>query len=312
MHTRCIENAIVLVLFILTMCAHHVAAFKPFYVPQRCSKTVLNVYKNGSYRLWDDTEGIKSLPVIGKATGNLLNLAADLLRIQGIVCLLIYSILPCVHSFHHSSIIGPNSILPQEEFKNLIYEEVMRTGKNGASRTKEQESNIDSYVKVLEKYSPTSSPAYSSKMDGMWKLLYTDFTPAAASSGKLGRLNTYLLVYPYLFTHSFTGPFIGDVYQKLDSNLGIIKNILKLNFLGVEGCLVAKQSVLDSSTWQIEFDRLENSVAGFKLPVTKFKTREIRLWKIVYLDNDLRILRAKRPDSAESFLFILRREQGKW
>ena len=91
--------------------------------------------------------------------------------------------------------------------------------------------------------------------------------------------------------------------------MGIIKNILKLDFLRVEGSLIAKQSILNGNTWQIEFDRVENSVAGFKLPVTKFKTREIRYWEIVYLDNDLRILRAKRPEATESFLFILRREQ---
>ena len=81
-------------LITLTMRLYCIAAFKPFFVHQKFSKTVLNVYKNGSYRLWDDAEGIKSLPVIGKATGNLLNLAADLLRIQGIVCLLVHSILP--------------------------------------------------------------------------------------------------------------------------------------------------------------------------------------------------------------------------
>ena len=165
-------------------------------------------------------------------------------------------------------------------------------------------------MKVLEKYNPTSVPAYSSKMNGMWKLLYTDFAPAAASSGKLGHSNIYLQIPPlaYLLIHP-TGPFIGDVYQNLDSNVGIIKNILKLDFLRVEGSLIAKQSIVNGNTWQIEFDRVENSVAGFQLPVTKFKTREIRYWEIVYLDNDLRILRAKRPEATESFLFILRREQ---
>jgi len=203
--------------------------------------------------------------------------------------------------------IGPNSILPQEEFKNLIYKEILKTGKNGASRTKEQQSNIDSYVKVLEKYNPTSSPAYSSKMNGMWRLLYTDFEPAAASSGKIGYFSTRSFKY-FSLIKSSTGPFIGDVYQELDSNVGVVKNILKLDFLRVEGCLIAKQTVLNSNAWQIEFDRLENSVAGFKLPINKFKTRQIRNWNIAYLDNDLRILRAKRPDATESFLFILRRE----
>lgn len=38
---------------------------------------------------------------------------------------------------------------------------------------------------------------------------------------------------------------------------------------------------------------------------------QIRLWKITYLDEDFRIMRARRPETSEdkSFIFILRRDE---
>ena len=59
---------------------------------------------------------------------------------------------------------------------------------------------------------------------------------------------------------------------------------------------------------EINFDRLRNQLGSFKLPSKVFTSDEqIRLWNIVYLDKELRILRAKRKelDNGESFLFIL-------
>jgi len=91
-------------LFLLLICLRTAYAFKPLLRRQKSTFAVLNVYKNGSYRLWDDAEGIKSLPLIGKATGSLLNLAADLLRIQG-------SVLPLSHSYSHDSLLIQDQIV---------------------------------------------------------------------------------------------------------------------------------------------------------------------------------------------------------
>lgn len=80
------------------------------------------------------------------------------------------------------------------------------------------------------------------------------------------------------------------------------------------GELVAKQIVLDQNTWQIEFVYARNSVVGLSFPKVNFPQeegkKEIRLWKITYLDQDFRILRARRSDSvseADSFIFVLRK-----
>lgn len=63
---------------------------------------------------------------------------------------------------------------------------------------------------------------------------------------------------------------------------------------------------------RITFEKISNSIFGFKLPEKEFPVGEqVRIWKITYLDKDLRIMRAGRPESTESeyFLFILRRDE---
>lgn len=61
-------------------------------------------------------------------------------------------------------------------------------------------------------------------------MLYTDLSPPATSAGKLG-------------------PFVGDVFQDLDSAQNTITNLLKISFPPIKGGLVAKQTILDPQTW---------------------------------------------------------------
>ena len=73
-------------------------------------------------------------------------------------------------------------------------------------------------------------------MNGFWRMTYTDFSPAAPSSGQLG-------------------PFVGEVYQDLDSTKQRIANLLKIDlpFIKIEGGLIAKQSIRDANTWLLYF-----------------------------------------------------------
>ena len=182
---------------------------------------------------------------------------------------------------------------------------------NGLTANKSQQLEIDAMVSILENLNRTKSPAYSPKMNGYWKLLYSDFNPPAASSGKLG-------------------PFVGSVYQDLNSNAKVIKNILNIKFPAIFGGLIAKQSILNKDTWlvfsislnyiilyvhahisiiikidkcwfqminalnfkvviicicrSIEFEKVGNSVFGIKLPTKYFPNGEqIRLCKVSLL-----------------------------
>ena len=99
----------------------------------------------------------------------------------------------------------------------------------------------------------------------------------------------------------------------------MIKNILVIPpFL--KGGLVARQSTYNDNTWAVDFDRIGNILFGvFRLPSKTFEPgSQVRLWNIVYLDETLRVMRAKRLDEdenenekgvgkKESFVFILQR-----
>lgn len=67
---------------------------------------------------------------------------------------------------------------------------------NGLQAPDSLRNEIAEAVRSIEAKTPTKRPAYSPLMKGIWKLSYTDFSPAAPSSGKLG-------------------PFVGDVFQDL-------------------------------------------------------------------------------------------------
>ena len=114
--------------------------------------------------------------------------------------------------------------------KTELLDEVKQTQPNGLSATSKQRQDIKTLVSNLERYNPTSNPALSSLMNGFWRLEYTDFSPPATSTGKLG-------------------PFVGDVYQDLDSTQNKITNILDISFPTVRGGLVAKQAIYDKNTW---------------------------------------------------------------
>lgn len=93
--------------------------------------------------------------------------------------------------------------------KENLYSTLARCQPNGLDVSSSMRTEIDNLVQKIELLNPTKNAAKSTKMNGFWRMLYTDLTPAAASNGKLG-------------------PFVGDVFQDLDSNNLQIKNLLKV------------------------------------------------------------------------------------
>lgn len=158
------------------------------------------------YRLYPD-DRFPGLGILSKPVGLVLNYVGDLLRIQ-----------------------GPYSVSTLENLKSLLIENTDDCQPNGLNATPEQRQSIKKLAETLESFNPISNPALSPSMNGFWRMLYTDFEPAAASSGKLG-------------------PFVGEVFQDLDMSQGKIKNILKIKFPPIEGALVANASIRDKKTW---------------------------------------------------------------
>lgn len=237
-----------------------------------------NIHSSSNdYRLYDN-EGFKifglSIPLVSKPTGFILNLAGDLLRIQ-----------------------GSNAIYAADEAKLQLIQSLAKVNKNpktknGINVDANTRADIRSLVECVESNNPTKSPALSSKMNGYWKMIYTDYDPPAESAGKVG-------------------PFVADVFQDIDSSNKVIKNILKLDFPKIEGFLQANQDVYDASTWSIDFDYVSNKIFGIQTPIKKFEPKsQVRLWKVTYLDNNFRIMRARRVEASDddSFIFVLTKE----
>ena len=123
-----------------------------------------------------------------------------------------------------------NSDLPAQ--KGFLLKKLLDVQPNGLKASKSQQKDIESLVSTIEKSNPTKSPAKSDLMNGYWRLLYTDFDPPAESSGKLG-------------------PFVGDVFQDLNSKDSVIKNILKVRFPSINGALTANLRIPDANTWYV-------------------------------------------------------------
>jgi hypothetical protein len=109
-------------------------------------------------------------------------------------CLVFFVILRHTISFWQSAA-QPKATL---QLKQNLIQKLSSLQKNGKDTPSDVRKDIDLTAALLEKNNPTSKPAKSEKMDGFWRMLYTDFAPAAPSSGQLG-------------------PFNGDVFQDLDS-----------------------------------------------------------------------------------------------
>lgn len=161
--------------------------------------------------------------------------------------------------------------------------------------TRAQKATIRSIAESLETINnPTPRPALSELPGGMWKCLYTN--APGPSGGKLG-------------------PFVGRVYQDVNMASKQYANILKVGKKGTEpwltARLVATWEVKDEDTWEVLFKHLELRVFGRAVLHREFKNVR-RLWRMTYLDDQLRIMRAKRPGKADdqAFLFVLQRDNG--
>lgn len=201
------------------------------------------------------------------------------------------------HSFQFPffpSSISPRSSSNAKELLSQLQDRIQEAPKNGIDTPRELEQEIASLCEQLEACNPTPRPVRNvPKMTGFWKMLWTNFEPAAPSSGKLG-------------------PFVGDVYQDVDFVNGAARNILRIDFPPVAGELRASPSIVNDSTMAIAFESVGNKLAGVIPlgPKIQFEpNKEIRLWEHVYLDDEFRILYARRQEdtSTRGFIYVMRR-----
>ena len=162
------------------------------------------------------------------------------------------------------------NIIKQRALLKKSIQELCKNTQNGNKCSEENRKLIEDNARQLEKLNPTSKIATSNEMNGSWNLLYT--TNGGSSSGKLG-------------------PFVGTVIQDIDMNSGSYDNIVALGNGIVEGRLTATWNTLESNVWEVLFQNLVFKVLGLKIIDKELKAKGV--WKMTYLDEDLRILYAK-------------------
>jgi hypothetical protein len=206
-----------------------------------------------------------------------------------------------VNSFQFPSLTAPwgaAKVKPPSPEESLaeLNDLIAQAPKNGIDTPADLEAEIVRVCQKLELANPTKAPAKSELMNGFWRLLWTNFAPAAPSSGKLG-------------------PLVGNVYQDLDFNAPFARNILKIDFPPIAGELFANPRIVNDSTVAITFVSVGNKLAGVVPfgPKIKFEEgKEVRLWEHIYLDDDYRILHARREEDTSGergALFILKRAE---
>ncbi len=153
--------------------------------------------------------------------------------------------------------------------KQRLYE-LCKNTENGNKCSEEQRNLIEEKAQELAKINPLSKIASAKEIDGAWTLLYT--TNGGSSSGKLG-------------------PFVGNVIQDINVSSKSYDNIVALGNGVVEGRLTATWNTLDSNVWEVVFQDLVFKVLGVKVIEKELKAKGI--WRMTYLDENLRILYAK-------------------
>ena len=139
---------------------------------------------------------------------------------------------------------------------------------NGIKATENSRVAINAAVRKLEKANQVRKLASTEKLEGSWKLVYT--TNDGSSAGKLG-------------------PFIGDVVQNIDLGLEKYVNYVRLPL--IEGALTTTWVALNDKTWKVKFESIKFAFAG--ITILKKNLRAEGIWRLTYVDDDLRILYAQ-------------------
>lgn len=153
---------------------------------------------------------------------------------------------------------------------------------NGVKASPEISKEIASIAEELESVNPSGKPATSNLLDGKWQLVYT--TTRGGSAGELG-------------------PFVGDVFQEIDVDAGSYVNVLEL--LPLKATLGADWDVLGPDMWTVNFRNIAFSLAGFNL--SQKTLEQTGTWRMTYLDDDFRILRAQGRPDAPFNLYVLKK-----
>lgn len=225
--------------------------------------------------------------------------------------------------------------------KRQIERAIANTDKGRSSVvTHAQRSQILSELSNLESLCPLSEPARDRRMDGPWIVLYTDAPPP--SNGQLGPLKGVAKQVIDLKRGTYKNElYIGGSGSEGDENAWITA-VLEATWKEWDGVYLDHDDDLKSSkssspvlstnleqqqqetsrvtleedygatTWRVDFISLTLSVMQIPIFKRSFKAGTARTWKMTYLDDDTRIVRAgKTGRDEDDWIFYMRRGEVK-
>lgn len=198
-----------------------------------------------------------------------------------------------VLTFPGKSTSSSNKAATAEKVKTLKQElySLAKGKDNGLKATPAETEAILALATQLNKMNQEKNIAKTTKVDGKWRLVFT--TTKGSSGGKLG-------------------PFVGEVLQEIDTAGGVYVNFVRLFGGLVEGALEAGWEVKGANEWKVIFNNITFRLFGLPVVDKKPLGGQVGLWKLTYLDEDLRILTAAgmtnqgKPAKASN-IYILRR-----
>lgn len=218
--------------------------------------------------------------------------------------------------------------------KEQINQVISSTDKGRSVPSEQQRSQIISCLSNLESLCPLIEPARSPLMDGPWIVLYTDAPPP--SNGQLGPLKGVAKQVIDLQRGTYKNElYVGGSGADEDQNAWL-SAVLEATWKEWDGVYLDNDgesennddesgpctrsntntasstppAIIDhgATTWRVDFVSLTLSI--FQLPIftQMFQKGTARTWKMTYLDEDTRIVRAGKTGRGEDdWIFYMRR-----
>ena len=200
------------------------------------------------------------------------------LRMQSLLLILLLS---CFSAFRALNLrFGPSLKKTSAQNVQALKNDLTRLSRgtsNGVKASPQRREEIQNVIDKLNKQNKVRQLTKSPLIDGSWDLLYT--TNEGSSAGKIG-------------------PFVGKVEQNVRLSAGVYENVVRLP--GFSACLTATWENVSETKWRVLFKRLSFSVLGFKIAENPLEA--VGIWRMTYLDEDIRILTAAGNDLSKGAL----------
>jgi len=215
--------------------------------------------------------------------------------------------------------------------KLLIEDKIANTDR-GRSMQDSDRPAIHSLLSNLESLCALSAPARDARMEGPWIVLYTDAPPP--SNGQLG----FLKGIAKQVNELNGGPYRNELYVGGDGvdedENAWLTAILDAKWYEWDGVYLDDPAEDDGSsdssssgnsiavvaeeekdpgatTWKVDFESITLSLFGVSIFTQQFEAGTSRTWRMSYLDDDTRIVRAGKTGRGEDdWIFYMRRGVG--